>query len=94
MTEVAQNVINGITDKTRKVDGQSVSRLQADLIACTDVYEYLSRKKAHLPLCYFKRLYMLGIERFGQLHRELRFPQSDAVSKIAKMVFASFPEAW
>ena len=94
MTEVAQNIINWITNKTREVDCQSVSGLQADLIACTDIYEYLSRKKAHLPLCYFKRLYMLGIERFGQLHRELRFPQSDAVSKIAKMVFASFPEAW
>ena len=94
VTEVAQNVINGITDKTREVDCQTVSVLQADLIAGTDVYEYLSRKKAHLPLCYFKRLYALGIERFAQLHRELRFPRNDEILKIAKIVIASFPEAW
>jgi len=94
VTEIAQHAINTITDKSREVDGQSVSKLQADLIASTYVYEYLSRNKAHLALCYFKRLYALGIEKFAQLHREFRFPRNDEISKIAKIVVKSFPENW
>ena len=92
---VAQKAVNKITDHMREViDAEGASKYQADLISSTDVVEYLSRKNHGLALCYFKRLFSLGIESYIQLKREFNYPRSDTTKKISEFVLKSFPVKW
>ena len=94
VVEEAQNVINKITDRTREVSIDEVSTLQTELIARTDIYEYLSRHKKSIALSYYKKLYELGIESYIQLVREVRFPRSDEIETRAKFVINFLPQMW
>ena len=95
VTGVAQKAMNKITDRMREViDAHGASKLQADLISSTDVVEYLSRKNHNLALCYFKRLFRLGIENYIQLIREFNYPRGDTTKKIAEFVLKLFPDKW
>ena len=94
VVEEAQSVINKITDSTREVQEEEVTTLQTELIARTNIYEYLSRHKKSIALNYYKRLYELGIESYIQLVREVRFPRSDEIETRAKFVIRFLPQIW
>ena len=92
--KTSQLAVNRITDKTREVDVSGALPLQIGIIARTDIVEYLTRRKMGLALCYFKRIYALGIESYLQLLRESRFPRSDETDQIVKLVMNSLPRIW
>ena len=90
----AQETLNSITDEMRKVATLDMTKAQIDLLSCTDVVEFLTRKGETLALCYFKRLYSLGIEKYVQLVRESKYPRSDNIKKLADFVLRAFPVDW
>ncbi len=65
-----------------------------EMIASTDVLEYLQRKKYHLLLNRYGRLANLGIATYFQLLNEARFPRSDEIGDLAKYIIRFFPEPW
>jgi exonuclease III len=95
VTSVAQRTINSLTDKMREeVDLHDSSQCVYDLIASTDVKEYLKRKKRVLALTFYGPLFNCGIETFKQLHTESNFPRNDRFEILSKNVIGNFPKPW
>ena len=90
----AQVAINRITDEMRKVNVETCPTSHVSLIASTDIVEFLTRKKRNLALCYFRRLFALGIESYIQLVRESMFPRGDNIKRLAEFVISEFPREW
>ena len=91
-----QRTVTKITDSVRSKHSTNDSNnsVVASLIASTDVFEYLSRKKFLLVRQCFMRLAMAGIETFHDLNNENRFPRSDAFGNIARDVLNFLPRGW
>ena len=71
VTRVGQATINIITDKMRaEVSPDDSPQFVKDLIASTNIKEYLTRKNKHLASSFFFPLSISGIETFKQLHNE------------------------
>jgi len=83
VTKTFQATINCLTDSIRQNKGAeeyinpNLDVVRRDIIASTDVLEYLHRKKMQLVIYRFSMLYNRGIETFKELVNELRFPASD-----------------
>jgi len=90
----AQGTINKLTDGMREVEYSALKPYQIDLLANTDVVEYLTRKNHTLAKMYFKKLFVLGIEKYIQLYREFLFPRNDECRVVANFVLRSFPKEW
>ena len=90
--KVYQKTVTKITDSIRSkhLTNDSNNSTVASLIASTDVFEYLSRKKFLLVRQCFMRLAMAGIETFHDQNNENRFPRSDAFGNIARDVLNFF----
>ena len=87
VTRVGQATINIITDKMRaEVSPDDSPQFVKDLIASTNIKEYLTRKNKHLACSFFFPLSISGIETFKQLHNEYTFPRSDRLAVLAKNV--------
>jgi exonuclease III len=65
-----------------------------DVIASTDVLEFLARKKFLLIINRFSRLSNLGIQTLFQLYNEARFPRSDEIGELAKYILNLFNKGW
>ena len=90
-----QKTVTEITDAVRSNtvvydNGDTV----ASIIASTDVFEYLSRKKLLLVRQCFVRLAMEGIESYHDLYNEYRFPRSDTFGNLARDVIGFLPGGW
>jgi len=94
VVKTAQETINKITDRMREVDPLNLEPFQIDLLANTDVLEFLTRKNKALVKCYFKKLFEVGIESYIQLYREYQYPRSDEFRALAGLVMGAFPRTW
>ena len=65
-----------------------------NIIASTDVLEYLKRKNYLLIINRFSRLSNLGVTSYYQLVNEVRFPRSDEMGELASYILRFFPTAW
>jgi hypothetical protein len=93
----AQLAMNSLTDKMRIEIEEGQDKpigYREELIASTDILEYLKRKNQTLALCYYKRLFSLGIESFKQLFMEYKYPRCDQIKSLAVFVLRSFPKSW
>jgi len=89
-----QKTINYITDQARKnVSCDSVKYI-SDLLAATDIKEFLSRKKEPLIQCIYIPLINSGVENLKQLINEANFPRNDNFSNRARHVLTAFPNSW
>ena len=92
---IAQITLNELTDKWRReLVNKSIEGVKIDLIASTDVKEYLKRKKLLLSLCLFERLFRSGIKNFKQLVMEQTYPRSESFANISSTVLREFPLDW
>lgn len=89
MTDKARNVFSNRPTPNPQENIDSVN-----VIASTDILEYLQRKKYPLILCRYKRLANLGIGTYMQLLNESRFPSSDEIGQLSKYILSFFPEPW
>jgi len=95
VVKVGQQTINELTDKMREeIDQDSNPQFMIDLLANTDVCEYLIRKNRLLARSFFTPLFNCGIENFKQLVMEANFPRSDRFAVLAKNVSSAFPKVW
>jgi len=86
--KAGQLSLNFLTDKWRAevlTTDESCNKI-IDLIASTDVKEYLKRKNVPLITCIYERLFRSGIENYKQLVMEKNFPRSDAFALLASNV--------
>ncbi len=96
----AQLTLNNLTDKFREGlyadldSGDEILGFKIDLIASTDVEEFLIRKGSLLIRSVFKTLLNLGIENFKQLVSESMHPRSDNIKRITEFVLRGFPKKW
>ena len=95
-----QLACNKLTDNIRSMCNvrplpeTSLIMTSIDVIASTDVLEYLHRKKYLLLIQRYARLANLGVISFLQLLNESRFPRSDEVGELASYIIKFFPEPW
>ncbi len=100
VTKTFQATINCLTDSIRQNKGAeeyinpNLDVVRRDIIASTDVLEYLHRKKMQLVIYRFSMLYNRGIETFKELVNELRFPASDRTKECAADTLKYFPNQW
>jgi exonuclease III len=95
VTKLSQEALNLITDKMRsEIEVENNPQYVVDLLASTDVKEYLLRGKKLLHLNFYKPLFDVGIETLKQLHNESVFPRSDRFQTLARNVLLSFPKLW
>jgi hypothetical protein len=73
---------------------REISDAKINLIASTDVKEYLSRKKALMAVCLFNRLMRAGIKNFKQLIMEKAYPRNETLEQVAKIITKEFPLKW
>ena len=93
--KVGQITLNRITDKMRiRNMDEDTPKYVADLLAGTDVREFLLRKGELLVNCLYEPLFQLGIENLKQLMNEANFPRSDRIGQCAKNTLAKFPDNW
>lgn len=96
----AQCSLNMLTDKLRarvneNISSQSeVSPNEVNLIAATDILEYLKRKRLLLVVSFYKKLFRLGIENFKQLVAESLYPRDETCNRLAKITLSAFPKGW
>jgi len=92
-----QLTLNSLTDKWRAeaniIEEVSCNRIR-DLIASTDIKEFLKRKNVPLITCIYERLFRSGIENYKQLIMEKTYPRSDSFSQLATSVSSVFPVRW
>ena len=96
---IGQTTLNELTDKWRgEVNGVNeaaeINGTIVDLIASTDVKEYLRRKGALMSACLFDRLWRSGVEQFKQLVIENLFPRTDAFLNLSAIILREFPAKW
>ena len=90
-----QKTVTQITDTVRSSSAVFGSEdTVASVIASTDVFEYLSRKKLLLVRQCFVRLAMSGIESFRDLYNEYIFPRSDEFGNLARDIVGFLPVSW
>jgi len=65
-----------------------------NLVASTDVLEYLMRNKELMLINRFGALANVGITTFKQLHNESRFPRDDNFGNLSKYIVSFFPIGW
>jgi len=65
-----------------------------NVIASTDILEYLMRKRELLIINRFGVLANLGIVNYKQLHNESLFPSSNQSGELARYILGFFPRAW
>jgi len=65
-----------------------------NVIASTDILEYLMRKNELLLINRFGQLANQGVSTFLELVNESRFPRSDNIGNLAKYILRFFPPAW
>jgi hypothetical protein len=98
--KVAQLTINQITDKMRSAlitpnsAEVSVDNNCWNLIASTDIKDFIARKKHTFNGLFVKHLNALGIITYFELLNESKFPRSDRIKIFANNVLASFPKEW
>ena len=98
--KVAQLTINQITDKMRSAlitpnsAEVSVDKNCWNLIASTDIKDFIARKKHTFNGLFVKHLNALGIITYFDLLNESKFPRSDRIKIFANNVLASFPKEW
>jgi len=96
---LAQKTINEITDKMRKclianADQEIVDKNCWNLIASTNIKDYISRKNLRFNGLFVKHLNNLGITTYFDLLNESKFPRSDRIKIFADNVMTSFPKVW
>ena len=96
---LGQITLNELTDKWREEvnsvnDINEINGTILDLIASTDVKEYLRRKGALMSACLFDRLRRSGVEHFKQLVIENLFPRNDAFLNLSAIILGEFPTKW
>ena len=92
---IAQLTLNELTDKWRReLVNNNIEGVKIDLIASTDVKEYLKREKSLLALCLYERLFRSGIKNFKQLVMEQTYPRSESFANISSMILRVFPFNW
>ena len=95
VTGIAQITINSLTDKMRsEIENNENPQFMVDLIAITNVKEYLKRQKRFLALNFYNPLSNLGIFTVKQVLNESVYPRSDRIATLAKNVINSFPKRW
>jgi len=95
VTLKAQECINRITDIMRKeIELNGNPPYKVDLLASTDVLEYIKRKKLPLIQNWYMRLFRVGIENLKQLIAEAMYPRSDLFGNLAGNVLTIFPQTW
>ena len=97
--KLAQITINDITDKMRNClvanrDEDSVDLNCWNLIASTNIRDYITRKKQRFNGLFVKHLNALGIITYFDLLNESKFPRSDRIKIFADNVLTSFPKEW
>jgi len=92
----AQLCINKITDIMRSEIGSLATcpSYKIDLIASTDVLEYLKRKDLPLIQTWYMQLFRCGIENLKQLITESMFPRSDRFHRLSLNTLSAFPSIW
>jgi len=91
----AQECINRITDIMRsEVSELDSLPYKVDLIASTDVLEYIKRRGLPLIQTWYMRLFRQGIENLKQLIAESLYPRSDSFRNLADNVLTAFPRSW
>jgi len=65
-----------------------------NLIASTNIKDFIARKKHTFNALFVKHLNALGIITYFDLLNESRFPRSDRIKIFANNVLASFPKEW
>ena len=97
---LAQITINQITDKMRSLlitsnnAEVSVDKNCWNLIASTNIRDFVARKKHTFNGLFVKHLNALGIITYFDLLNESKFPRSDRIKIFASNVLASFPKEW
>ncbi len=100
IVNTAQITLNSLTDRFRDsvitdiANNEVIADFKLNLIASTDVLEYLKRKKFLLNICFFMPLFRSGIENFKQLITESIYPHSDYNHRLARLTLSAFPEGW
>jgi len=92
-----QQTINELTDFVRISENRSeidLSQTRINVIASTDIIEYLRKKKIPLALLLFNELANNGIENFHELVNEQRYPRSDRLRDAANNILGFFPVTW
>ena len=98
--KLAQTTINQITDKMRSLlitsnnAEISVDKNCWNLIASTNIRDFVARKKHTFNGLFVKHLNALGIITYFDLLNESKFPRSDRIKIFASNVLASFPKEW
>jgi exonuclease III/uncharacterized protein YlzI (FlbEa/FlbD family) len=98
--KLAQLTINQITDKMRSAlikansAESSIDKNCWNLIASTDIKDFIARKKHTFNGLFVKHLNALGIITYFDLLNESKFPRSDRIKIFANNVLASFPREW
>jgi len=95
VTAGAQMCINKLTDVIRSEIGEaSCPNFKVDLIASTDVLEYLKRRKLVLLQTWYMVLFRCGIENLKQLIAESMYPRSDHFQRLSLNILTAFPKEW
>jgi exonuclease III len=98
--KLAQVTINQITDKMRgnlittTRSEVSVDKNCWNLIASTNIKDFIARKRHAFNGLFVKHLNGLGIITYFDLLNESKFPRSDRIKIFANNVLASFPKEW
>ena len=89
-----------LTDKMRNpcnmlpIPEPSTIQDSINVVASTDILEYLKIKNFPLIIARYSRLANLGISSFYQLVNESRFPRSDSIGDLANYILKFFPIPW
>jgi len=96
----AQLTLNTLTDRFRDsvltdiTNNVAIADFKVNLIASTDVLEYLKRKKFLINIGFFMPLFRSGIENFKQLVIESIYPRSENNNRLARLTLTAFPDCW
>ncbi len=91
----AQKCVNKLTDMMRsEITQANCPKFKIDLIASTDVLEFLKRKKLTLLQTWYTALFRSGIENLKQLISESLYPRSDHFQRLSLNILTAFPKEW
>jgi len=100
VVSIGQICLNQLSDILRIEIGrdlESQGELESyklNLLASTDITEYLNRRGQVLIRCFYKSLFTLGIENLKQLVMESTYPRSDNSRRLSIIVLKAFPDNW
>ncbi len=91
----AQVGMNRLTDVMREsIKSSNNPEYIVDLIASTDVLEYLNRRKLPLIKTWFRSLFEQGIENLKQLINESIYPRNEYLATLSSNVLTCIPQRW